>query len=117
MWAAGAVSRRGCPLSETGAPASAQSGRFLGGPGRRVALAVAGLLAVHYLLAVSAAFQKSLTFDEHMHLAQGCLRWLQPGCKFPAMNGVVAQRLAALPSVLAGLKVPDMQTEPWSGLD
>ena len=84
---------------------------------RRVMLGVAALLAAHYVLAVSAAFQKSITFDEQMHLAQGCLRWLQPECGFPAMNGVVAQRLAALPSVLAGVNVPDMQAAPWRDLD
>lgn len=83
----------------------------------RVLLGVAALLAAHYLLAVSAAFQKSITFDEHLHLAQGCLRWLQPESRFPAMNGVVAQPLAALPSVLAGVNAPDLQVAPWRDLD
>jgi hypothetical protein len=82
---------------------------------RRVAIAVAGLLAMHYLLAVTAVWQKSITFDEHMHLAQGCLRWVQPEYAFPAMNGIVAQRLAALPSVIAGISAPDMQAEPQRG--
>lgn len=88
-----------------------------GWQGRLALLAVAGLLAVHYLLAVSAAFQKSITFDEHVHLAQGCLRWRQPDSQFPAMNGVVVQRLAALPSVLGGVHVPDMKAEPWRSRD
>lgn len=80
-------------------------------------LAVSLLLIVHYLLAVSAAWQKSITFDEHMHLTQGVLRWLRPQHPFPAMNGLVAQSLGGLPSVAAGVTLPDTESMAWRELD
>ena len=85
--------------------------------GRRLrrATAVAGLLAVYYGLALSAASQKSLTFDEMAHLTAGYTYWVFNDYRLHPENGNLPQRLGALPAVLGGASFPRIDQPAWTG--
>jgi hypothetical protein len=80
---------------------------------RRIA-AVAGLLAVYYVLAVSAAARKSMTFDEMAHLTAGYTYWAFNDYRLHPENGNLPQRLGALPAVLAGAPFPRLDQPAWT---
>jgi hypothetical protein len=80
---------------------------------RRTA-AVAGLLAVYYVLAVSAASRKSMTFDEMAHLTAGYTYWAFNDYRLHPENGNLPQRLAALPAVLRGAAFPRLDQQAWT---
>ena len=63
--------------------------------------AAAALLALYYGMAISAASQKSMTFDEMAHLTGGYTYWVLNDYRLHPENGNWPQRLAALPAVLA----------------
>ena len=77
----------------------------------------AALLVLYYLSAVTATLQKSATFDEVSHLTLGYLLWTDAGTPHVATNGILAQRLAALPLVVMGVHFPDLQQEPYKHMD
>ena len=90
-------------------PPSTERARWLG----RTA-AVAGLLAVYYILAVSAASRKSMTFDEMAHLTAGYTYWAFNDYRLHPENGNLPQRLAALPAVLRGAPFPRLDQQAWT---
>jgi hypothetical protein len=79
--------------------------------------AVACLLAVHYLLATSAASQKSMTFDEMAHLTGGYTYWAFDDYRLHPENGNLPQRLGALPAVLSGAGFPRLDQPAWTRSD
>jgi hypothetical protein len=79
---------------------------------RRMA-AVASLLAVYYVLAVSAAAQKSMTFDEMAHLTAGYTYWAFNDYRLHPENGNLPQRLGALPAALGGVPFPRLDQPAW----
>jgi hypothetical protein len=91
---------------------SNESARWL-----RRSAAVAGLLAVHYLLATSAASQKSMTFDEMAHLTGGYTYWAYDDYRLHPENGNLPQRLGALPAVLSGARFPRLDQPAWTRSD
>src|SRR5262245_15187546 len=80
---------------------------------RRIA-AVAGLLAVYYVLAWSAAARKSLTFDEMAHVTAGYTYWAFNDYRLHPENGNLPQRLGALPSMLATVSFPKLDQLAWT---
>ena len=64
-------------------------------PGRAQArkAAVAALLALYYVMALSAASQKSMTFDEMAHLTGGYTYWAFNDYRLHPENGNWPQRL------------------------
>src|SRR3954471_21544769 len=85
------------------------------GPRRLAPLAiVAGLLALYYVMAVSAAAQKSMTFDEMAHLTGGYSYWAFNDYRLHPENGNWPQRLGALPAVLSGAAFPQLTQPAWT---
>jgi dolichyl-phosphate-mannose-protein mannosyltransferase len=80
---------------------------------RRIA-AVVGLLAVYYVLAISAASRKSMTFDEMAHLTAGYTYWTFDDYRLHPENGNLPQRLGALPSVLGRASFPTLDQPAWT---
>jgi hypothetical protein len=76
--------------------------------------AVAGLLAVYYVLAISAASQKSMTFDEMAHLTAGYTYWTYNDYRLHPENGNLPQRLGALPAVFGGASFPRLDQPAWT---
>ena len=64
------------------------------------------LLAAYWVLAVSAAYDKSPTFDEPVHVAGGYSYYLTGDYRLNAEAGVLSQRLAALPLWLGHVEFP-----------
>lgn len=82
------------------------------------AAAVALLLAVHAALGLSALAGKSVTADEIFHLTGGYLFDHFGDYRIHPDNGVLPQRLQALPAVLAGAKPPPLENnEYWRTSD
>jgi hypothetical protein len=75
--------------------------------------AVAGLLALYYVMAVSAASRKSMTFDELAHLTGGYTYWAFNDYRLHPENGNWPQRLGALPAVLRGASFPRLDQQAW----
>jgi hypothetical protein len=76
--------------------------------GARIRLAVAGLLLLHFVLAVGSKFEESTTSDEVAHLTGGFTYWHFDDYRLHAENGNLPQRWAAIPTTLAGAKFPDL---------
>jgi hypothetical protein len=84
----------------------------------KTALGVAAFIAAHLGLGLWSAAQQSVTVDEIFHLTGGyCFNALGDYRVHPD-NGVLPQRLHALPAVLAGAKPPPLEgNEHWRGAD
>ncbi len=82
-----------------------------------VTLAVALILAVHYALAVGSKFTESTTSDEIVHLTGGFTFDHFNDYRLHPENGVLPQRVAALPAVLAGAKYPSLDQVYWTTSD
>ncbi|MBI5693996.1 MAG: glycosyltransferase family 39 protein [Verrucomicrobia bacterium] len=80
--------------------------------------AVAFLLLLHLALGLGAVVQKSVTVDEIFHLTGGyCFNALGDFRVHPD-NGVLPQRLHALPAVLMGAQPPRLEGNPyWQAAD
>ena len=76
--------------------------------------AVAGLLALYGVMAISAAAQKSMTFDEMAHLTGGYTYWAYNDYRLHPENGNWPQRLGALAAVLGGASFPSLTQPAWS---
>ena len=76
--------------------------------------AVATLLALYYVMAVSAVSQKSMTFDEMAHLTAGYTYWAFDDYRLHPENGNWPQRLGALPAVLRGASFPRLDQPAWT---
>ncbi len=70
---------------------------------------VAGLLALHFALAVGSKINESTTSDELVHLTGGYNFDHNNDYRLQPENGVLPQRIAALPAVLAGTKFPELK--------
>ncbi len=79
-----------------------------------MAWTIAVLLALtHLLLALTAAFEESPTFDEPTHLTAGYSYWIRNDYRLDAENGNLVARWAALPLLLQNLRFPDPFGHPW----
>jgi hypothetical protein len=71
------------------------------------------LIALHALLALSAASTKSTTFDEPIHFIGGYSYWTYNDYRIHAENGNLSQRIIALPSALSSSIPPGMENDPY----
>jgi hypothetical protein len=110
MGASGALTQSGTRSNDpsTGSGNSTLTQRLT-----RVA-AVAALLALYYVMAVSAASQKSMTFDEMAHLTGGYTYWAFDDYRLHPENGNWPQRLGALPAVIGGASFPSLDQPAWT---
>lgn len=76
--------------------------------------AAAALLALYYVMAVSAASQKSMTFDELAHLTAGYSYWLYDDYRLHPENGNWPQRFGALPALTGGYSFPRLDQPAWT---
>jgi hypothetical protein len=83
---------------------------------RRIA-AVAALLVLYYVMAVSAVSRKSMTFDEMAHLTGGYTYWAFNDYRLHPENGNWPQRLGALPALLGRASFPTLQQPAWTRSD
>lgn len=83
-----------------------------------VALAVVGLLAIHFALAVGSKRHESTTSDELVHLTAGFSYWENRDYRLHPENGILPQRWAALPTWLHGATFPPLAgNEYWQTSD
>jgi len=75
--------------------------------------AVAGLIGLHWLMAVSALGDKSTMFDEIAHLTAGESFWLTGDIRLQPEGGILPQRWQALGLVGGGFKFPSLDQPAW----
>lgn len=80
---------------------------------KRIWLAVALALLSFGAMSWSAVRQKSTTFDEIAHITAGCSYWLYGDYRLHPENGVLPQRLEALPLVAGGVQFPSRGGRHW----
>jgi hypothetical protein len=81
---------------------------------RLIQFAAAGaLLVLYFFMAVSAAAQKSMTFDEMAHLTAGYSYWLFDDYRLHPENGNWPQRLGALPALWGAYSFPRLDQPAW----
>jgi hypothetical protein len=79
----------------------------------RAGFVVALLLAAYFCMAVSAALNKSPTFDEGVHITAGYNAWINHDQRFDPGNGDFVKRWAALPLLLSRPEFPPRAGEDW----
>ena len=98
--------------NQSGEPGPSPSwirGRWLGLP------AVFLLLTVHFVLALSAVWHKSNTFDEPVHMMSGYTYWKTGGYRFDLEAGVLTTRVISLPLLLGDCSLPSPDHRAWRG--
>ena len=75
--------------------------------------ALAALLALYWIMAVSAASTKSATFDEDVHLTSGYSWWIKNDFRLDSENGSLPGRLGALPLLAMPLRFPSTDDPAW----
>ncbi len=83
----------------------------------RFRLVLVAAVAVHLALGLGAVLQKSITTDELYHLAGGYSFNALGDFRIHPDNGVLPQRLHALPAVLLGAHAPPLDTAAWRTAD
>jgi 4-amino-4-deoxy-L-arabinose transferase-like glycosyltransferase len=78
---------------------------------------VAALLALHWALAVGSKLHESTTSDELVHLTGGFTFNHFRDYRLHPENGILPQRVAALPATLAGAKYPSLDQVYWRTSD
>ncbi len=81
-----------------------------------VTAAVTVLLALHWWLAVSATFGKSVTADETVHLTSGYSYWRFNDYRLQPENGNLPQRWGALPLLLERPRLEPAAAPAWWSL-
>lgn len=77
-----------------------------------MAVALAGF---YWIMAVTGQMDKSTTFDELPHLTAGYSYWLTDDYRLHPENGVLPQRLAALPLLFGDYRFPSLDLPAWRG--
>ena len=75
--------------------------------------AVAALVGLHWLMAVSALGDKSTMFDEIAHLTAGESFWLTGDIRLQPEGGILPQRWQALGLVGGGFRFPSLDQPAW----
>lgn len=78
---------------------------------------VAALLALHYALAVGSKLNESTTSDELVHLTGGFTFNHYNDYRLHPENGILPQRIAAMPVSIAGAKFPSLDQVYWRKSD
>ena len=74
--------------------------------------AVVILLAAYFALAVTSVLNKSVTYDEPVHLAGGYVYWTRGDYRINPENGILPQRWMALPLLAGSWNFPDLNAPP-----
>lgn len=82
-------------------------------PRAAVPLLVAVLLVAHWTLAVAATRGKTTTYDEIAHLPAGYAYWTLGDYRLNPENGILPQRLGALPLLGRALHFPEPSGPDW----
>ncbi|MGB8354715.1 MAG: glycosyltransferase family 39 protein [Chthoniobacteraceae bacterium] len=76
---------------------------------------IVGMVAATYwMMAVTAASDKSVTFDEIAHLTGGYTYWLRSDFRLNPVSGMLPQRLAGLPLLFMHPAFPPTDDSSWS---
>lgn len=78
-----------------------------------VALAVTGLLIFYVAMALTASWQKGLSFDEGLQITTGYNIWLRDDLRIEAANGDLVKRWATLPLLLSQPAFPPVENSLW----
>ena len=73
----------------------------------------AGLLAAFWAMAFTSLLEKSPAFDEPVHLTAGYSFWTTGDWRLDPENGVLPQRLMALPLLLGDWRFPSLDQRVW----
>jgi tetratricopeptide (TPR) repeat protein len=79
----------------------------------REAAVVAVLLVAHYMIAYTATFGSTTSFDEVLHIVAGVSYWMLDDYRLQPENGNLPQRWAALPLLLTQPVFPALDTDLW----
>jgi hypothetical protein len=104
------IVKRSRLLSGHSKPTAAVPGDLLSG---WQSAAVGILLVWYFVAAISAANDKSATFDEPYHLTGGYTYWKFGDFRIQPENGNLPQRLAALPLLFADCNFPSLDEPTW----
>ena len=74
-------------------------------------VAVAALLLLFWVMAVTSVREKSTTFDEVVHITSGYSSWTLKDYRFTPKTGVFTQRIAAIPLLLKDLDFPPLDPD------
>jgi len=85
----------------------------LNGAKQRLLLVLPLVAAAHVALVLSSAAHKSMTYDELAHIAGGLAYWEFADYRFHPENGMLAQRIAALPLQVLPINFPDFEERVW----
>jgi hypothetical protein len=80
---------------------------------RTVPLLALFIAILHAVMAITAALEKSPTYDEPAHLTAGYSYWLKNDFRLNPENGNLPQRWAALPLLLSRPNFISMENEAW----
>lgn len=75
------------------------------------------LLVLYIWLAVGGSRRVGLVYDEPVHIVAGVYYNLESDYRFQPENGVLPQRLEALPWILAGVRPPALEGAAWEKAD
>src|SRR5437762_12361421 len=84
---------------------------------KRLALAVAVLLAIHLALAVNSLVRENPTIDEVIHLPAGISYWQRGTFKLYHHNPPLVKLVAALPVLAAGVEMGPLYHSSFSPQD
>ncbi len=79
----------------------------------RLYAAVIAMLLWYYCTSVSAVVDKSMTFDEMMHLTGGYTAWKYGDFRVMPENGILPQRWAAIPLLNSNIRFLDFDQDAW----
>lgn len=74
---------------------------------------LAGLLLLHFILALSSIRHKSNTFDEYIHVTAGYSYWTMNDFRLQPENGNLPQRWVSLPLLFSRLSFPAIDSPLW----
>ncbi|HEX2855187.1 MAG TPA: glycosyltransferase family 39 protein [Opitutaceae bacterium] len=80
-------------------------------------LAAAVVLATFWGVMLSSLREKSLTSDEIVHATAGYTYWKYRDYRLNPENGILPQRVMALPLILGNYQPPPLDSEAWRGSD
>ena len=80
-----------------------------------ISTCVAVLLLIHAILAITSIRNKSVTFDEILHITGGYSYWLTNDFRLHPENGNLPQRWVALPLLLSNVEFPSRDQPAWWG--
>ncbi len=78
-----------------------------------VVAAVVALLVFYVGMALSASWQKGMSFDEGLQIATGYNIWLRNDLRIEAANGDLVKRWATLPLLLSKPAFPPVSDTDW----